>query len=166
MALRRGPRAHVPVLICAVKQTGRLVHVHDRSVPHRVERDDLGPDRIAISLLGVNHMDIGDGHAVNDDSPDGRAAAAQGLLERARMVDEAVEVEAFAIDILNIVVRKISVEALGILPRVEQASEGILDQRPRLLLRQSWHALSPRAPRDIYAGPWIGMIRSSLPPGS
>ena len=31
-------------------------------------------------------MDIGDGHAVNDDGLDGCAAAAQGLLERARMV--------------------------------------------------------------------------------
>ena len=44
-------------------------------------------------------------------------------------------VEAFAVDILNIVGRKISLEALGILPRVEQAREGILDQRPRLLFR-------------------------------
>src|SRR5262245_42658826 len=141
--LARGPRSHVPVFIGAAKQMGQLVHVHDLSIPYGVERDDLGPDRIAVGLLGVDHMDIGDGRAVNDDRLDGRAAAAQGFLERARVVEEAVEVEASAIDILNIVGRKISIEALGVLPRVEQAREGILDQRPRLLLRQSWHVTCP-----------------------
>lgn len=49
----RCPRAHIPILVSATQQIGKLVDAHDFTVPDREECDHLGPDGVAVGLLGI-----------------------------------------------------------------------------------------------------------------
>ena len=93
---------------CALQNLGQLVHANDLPAHHCEERNDLHLDHVAIRLLGIDQVNIGNGRAVNDDVFNRRSTAAQRLLQRARMIDEAVIVQLFAIDDLDIVRRKLS----------------------------------------------------------
>jgi hypothetical protein len=106
----------------------------DLPARHREEGNDLHLDRVASRLLGVDYMDIGDGRTVDDDVFDRRSTAAQRLFQRARVIDEAVIVQALAIDDLDIARREKAPQVFGVLSRVEQAGEGVFDQGARLVL--------------------------------
>jgi hypothetical protein len=84
----------------------QLVHADDLPISRREEPNHLYLDRVAIRLLGVYHVDIGNGRAINEDLFDRRSTATQRLLQCARMIDEAVIVQLFAVDDLDVVRRE------------------------------------------------------------
>lgn len=89
-----------------MKQMSEFVHVRDLSVFHDEERDHLDPDRLAICLLGFDHINVSNRIAVDNKRFDRRAAPAQRLLQRASLIYETSEVEPLPIGVLDIVRRE------------------------------------------------------------